>query len=92
MTDGLAAAAEATPIGRPKAAAKDLTAEMRKLTDALETVDQAVAELDVAVAKALRTKVPGMDLGANLADKLGPVLERIGFTTKALPKTRKAKT
>lgn len=66
-----------TSIGqaRVKTAKKS---EFETLREALEKVDQAVIELDKTVGIALQTEVPGVDVGANLAAKLGPVLAKIG--------------
>lgn len=62
----------------------------QKIEDGLERVELAVAELVLAVDTATKFDVPGFDLGATLASDLGPVLGKIGYQIKALPKAKRA--
>jgi hypothetical protein len=84
MSEGLAVVPEG-PKREPKPGPKT---ELDKLREALEEVDRAVAELDLAVGVAEKFTVPGMDLRINLASKLEPVLSRIGYDMQPTKKTR----
>lgn len=84
--DGLAAVPQQGPETGSKRGPKT---EEEKIAEAREVVRLAVAELEVAVAKAQKFDVPGWDLGLYLRAKIDPVLAKVGATTKALPKSRR---
>lgn len=60
----------------------------QKIAEAMDRIDLAVAELALAVDVAARTDVPGIDVGANLVDELGPSLAKIGYEVRPIKKTR----